>query len=139
MEVKPGYKQTEVGVIPEDWCIKQVQQILEGGKMPSGIYKDKTLYGRGTQIIKLGNVFSSDYFDPETAQRVKLNNNEINAYRVRVGDIIIALASVKLEGVGKVMLVTKLAEETAYDHNVAVIRVGDEVDHRYVFYLFKSD
>ena len=23
MEVKPGYKQTEVGVIPEDWQAKQ--------------------------------------------------------------------------------------------------------------------
>jgi type I restriction enzyme S subunit len=26
MEVKPGYKQTEVGVIPEEWEVAQVRQ-----------------------------------------------------------------------------------------------------------------
>jgi type I restriction enzyme S subunit len=29
MEVKPGYKQTEVGVIPEDWHIKQVGKVCD--------------------------------------------------------------------------------------------------------------
>ena len=29
MEVKPGYKQTEVGVIPEDWLDPQLQEITE--------------------------------------------------------------------------------------------------------------
>lgn len=139
MELKPGYKQTEVGVIPEDWSLKQVQQIVDGSKISSGIYKDKNFYGRGSQIIKLGDVFSSDYFDPNSAQRAELSNDEVSVYRVRVGDIIIALASVKLEGVGKVMLVTKLTEETVYDHNVALIRLIGKFDQRYVFYLFKSN
>lgn len=139
MEVKTGYKQTEAGVIPEDWSLTQVQQIVAGGRMPSGIYKDKNLYGRGVQIIKLGDVFRSDYFDPDSSQRVELSNEEVNSYRVRLGDIIIALASVKLEGVGKVMLVTELAEDTAYDHNVALIRLISGVDQRYIFYLFKTN
>ena len=29
MELKPGYKQTEVGVIPEDWEVKSLGQIME--------------------------------------------------------------------------------------------------------------
>ncbi|HLO18789.1 MAG TPA: hypothetical protein VK206_28415 [Anaerolineales bacterium] len=29
MEVKAGYKQTEVGVIPEDWLNPQLQEITE--------------------------------------------------------------------------------------------------------------
>lgn len=33
MELKPGYKQTEVGVIPEDWEVKTLQ---EGSKLLSG-------------------------------------------------------------------------------------------------------
>src|SRR5687768_8248548 len=126
MEVKTSYKVTEVGTIPEDWNLTQVEQIVSGGRLPSGIYKDKSFYGQGSQIIKLADVFSSDYFDPDSAQRVKLSNDELNSYRVHLGDIVIALASVKLEGVGKVMLVSKLAEDTAYDHNVAVIRLIDE-------------
>ena len=27
MEVRPGYKQTEVGVIPDDWCVKAIDEI----------------------------------------------------------------------------------------------------------------
>ena len=29
MEVRPGYKQTEVGVIPEDWEVTTAAQICE--------------------------------------------------------------------------------------------------------------
>ena len=29
MEVKPGYKQTEVGVIPEEWDVKPLGEIVE--------------------------------------------------------------------------------------------------------------
>ncbi len=40
MEVKPGYKQTEVGVIPEDWQVKSVKEIgnpVRGGSpRPAG-------------------------------------------------------------------------------------------------------
>jgi type I restriction enzyme S subunit len=31
MEVKPGYKQTEVGVIPEEWEVKEVADLVEPG------------------------------------------------------------------------------------------------------------
>ncbi len=30
MEVKPGYKQTEVGVIPEDWSVEIIGKLIEG-------------------------------------------------------------------------------------------------------------
>jgi type I restriction enzyme S subunit len=28
MELKPGYKQTEVGVMPEDWHVKPLSEIV---------------------------------------------------------------------------------------------------------------
>ena len=31
MEVKPGYKQTEVGVIPEDWNVMHVRYLVRQG------------------------------------------------------------------------------------------------------------
>jgi len=40
MELRPGYKQTEVGVIPEDWNIKSISQIANpvrgGSPRPAG-------------------------------------------------------------------------------------------------------
>jgi type I restriction enzyme S subunit len=136
--LRKGYKQTEVGVIPEDWEVVTFRQIVENNRLPSGIYKDKNLYGSGNKIIKLGDVFGYDYFLPDLAQRVELSKEEIKNYRVELGDIFIALASVKLEGVGKVMFVTKLDEDTSWDHNVALMRLIQGIDQKYIFYLFKS-
>jgi type I restriction enzyme S subunit len=134
-----GYKQTEVGVIPENWDLITLANVVVNGQLPSGIYKEKSLYGTGNKIIKLGDVFSLDYFEPRNAQRVSLTDEDLTRYRVDVGDIFVALASVKLEGVGKVMLVTSLDEPTAYDHNVALIRASDCIDYVYLFYFLKSD
>jgi type I restriction enzyme S subunit len=127
-----------VGVIPEEWNLITLKRIVESNKISSGVYKNISLYGRGKKIIKLGDVFGYDYFKPDLAQRVELSYEEISNYSVKTGDILIALASVKLEGVGKVMLVEFLDEETAYDHNVALIRLVKTVDQKYIFYLFKS-
>jgi type I restriction enzyme S subunit len=126
--VRAGYKQTEVGQIPEDWKISSLRSLVEQEKLPSGIYKHKSLYGRGTKLIKLGDVFRLDVFNPQLAQRAILTEAEKRSYEVKIGDIFIALASVKLEGVGKVMLIRELDEITAFDHNVALIRALDHVD-----------
>lgn len=134
-----GYKQTEVGVIPEDWDVIEVKDIVENNRLPSGIYKEKSLYGEGSKIIKISDVFNLDCFNPAEAQRVQIENDEIAKCKVNIGDIFIALASVKLEGVGKVMLVTELDEETAFDHNVALIRLNELGDPKFIFYLLKSN
>ncbi|NAS06356.1 restriction endonuclease subunit S [Acinetobacter haemolyticus] len=138
-KIPQGYKQTEVGVIPEDWDCVKLSEIVKQARLPSGIYKDKALYGNGTKIIKLGDVFNFDEFRPDLAQRVLLSEDEKISYRVNIGDIFIALASVKLEGVGKVMLVTNLDEPTSFDHNVALIRPINEVNSKFIFYLLKSN
>ncbi|NOR71521.1 MAG: restriction endonuclease subunit S [Methylomarinum sp.] len=134
-----GYKQTELGEIPEDWEVSELSQFVENGRLPSGLYKDQSLYGSGTKIIKLGDVFRLDIFDPHAAQRAALTSEEKRVYKVSIGDIFIALASVKLEGVGKVMLVKELDEVTVYDHNVALIRSLKKCDSNYLFYTLKSN
>ena len=45
MEVRPGYKQTEVGVIPEDWeCRQLLGRLLS--KIATGITTTPTLIAR---------------------------------------------------------------------------------------------
>ena len=135
------FKQTELGKIPEDWAIKPIAKIVKDSRIPSGLYKDKNSYatGAGTSIIKLGDVFSNNIFDPKSVQRVNVGKSEIERYKVEIGDLIIALASVKLEGVGKVMHVTTLEEETIYDHNVALIRPINNVSSSFLSYIFHSN
>ena len=135
----PGYKQTELGEIPVDWEVAELKNIVESQRLPSGLYKDQKYYGSGTKIIKLGDVFKLDQFNPELTQRTVITAEESRAYKVAIGDIFIALASVKLEGVGKVMVVNLLDELTVYDHNVALIRANNNCCSKYLFYLLRSE
>lgn len=134
-----GTKPSELGETPEDWDVRNLGDLLEENRIPSGLYKDKNLYGTGTAIIKLGDVFKNDSFNPDIVQRVKTTNIENKAYRVKIGDLIIALASVKLEGVGKVMIIKELSEPTVYDHNVALIRFKNNCNSNFMSFLFKSN
>ena len=72
MEVKAGYKQTEVGVIPADWVVKPLYSIAE--KIMVGIasaathaYKAKGVPMFRNQNIKVGGLDDSDliFIDPE--------------------------------------------------------------------------
>lgn len=139
VKIPEGYKQTEVGVIPKDWEIKPLAAVVKENRISSGLYKDKNSYGSGTSIIKLGDVFSNDIFNPNSVQKVEADEAEIQRYKIKVGDLIIALASVKLEGVGKVMHVTTLEDETIFDHNVALIRTTESINSYFLSYTFKSN
>lgn len=41
--VKPGYKQTEVGVIPEDWEVKPLNAVLKKGGLEETIQTKKRI------------------------------------------------------------------------------------------------
>ena len=61
MELKPGYKQTEVGVIPEDWKVRQIKAVckLINGRGFKPFEWEKT----GLPIIRIQNINGSDEFN----------------------------------------------------------------------------
>jgi len=56
--VKAGYKQTEVGVIPEDWDVEELQAIasLERGKFTARPRNDPKFFGGDIPFIQTGDV-----------------------------------------------------------------------------------
>ena len=52
--MKPGYKQTEVGVIPEEWEVKPLRSVLSKGRL-GGNYPNQD---RETEypLMKMGNL-----------------------------------------------------------------------------------
>lgn len=54
MELKRGYKQTEVGVIPEDWEIRSIGQVF---RLVNGCaFKPEDWRKTGTPIIRIQNL-----------------------------------------------------------------------------------
>ncbi|WP_243382364.1 restriction endonuclease subunit S [Geothrix alkalitolerans] len=86
MEVKPGYKQTEVGVIPETWDVKTFGQLF---MFANGVNADKASYGKGFRFINvLEPITYSHLHGPEIPGRVELPESIATAYSVRNGDVL---------------------------------------------------
>jgi type I restriction enzyme, S subunit len=62
MELKPGYKQTEVGVIPEDWDILPFEKLahIERGKFTARPRNDPKYYGGDIPFIQTGDVTNAN-------------------------------------------------------------------------------
>jgi type I restriction enzyme S subunit len=84
--MKSGYKQTEVGIIPEDWEVRRLNQILT---FRNGVNADKSAYGQGVRFINvLEPITHSHIYGPEITGQVTLPESTISNYLVRKGDIV---------------------------------------------------
>ena len=59
MELKPGYKQTEVGMIPEDWSTARLSALVEkGSPITYGVVKPGSNDLDGVLFIRGGDIFA---------------------------------------------------------------------------------
>ena len=89
--VKPGYKQTEVGVIPEDWdCAKfgEKVKIYRGGS-PRPIQNYITHLSTGINWIKIGDVGENDKYIRSTQEKI-IPEGVSKSREVHVGDFILS-------------------------------------------------
>ena len=88
-QVRPGYKLTEVGVIPEDWEVKMLKQISPIQSVglvinPSSYYDDA-----GTVPMLVGSNVSENVIDWASSKRIsELSNAKVGATRVFTGDLV---------------------------------------------------
>ena len=86
MEVKPGYKSTEVGVVPEDWEIEPFGKLFT---FSNGVNADKDAYGGGFRFVNvLEPITYSHIYGPEISGRVSLPDSVAVAYAVKKGDVL---------------------------------------------------
>lgn len=109
--IKPGYKKTKVGVIPEDWEIKRLGEVCgnicgEYGANESAISYSKDLprYVRITDINDNGSL-------SQEKVSADLTKEEIDKYRLKYGDLLFARTGAT---VGKSYLHLDTKEEMVY-------------------------
>lgn len=104
MEVSPGYKHTELGIIPEDWIIKTLGEL---GSFKNGINKDAEDFGYGSPFINLMDVFGVPIAS-EITEKLGLVNSTLEEqknYELKAGDVLFVRSSIKPEGVGLTTLI----------------------------------
>lgn len=141
MEVRPGYKHTEVGVIPEDWNCPKLMSLgagvvppIKAGPFGSSLTKDQyvpagyKVYGQ-EQVIR-GDYLYGDYFI--TAKKYR----ELESCAVRTGDVLLSLVGT----MGKLLEVPEDALPGVI--NPRLIRFSfdrQRVLPRFFKYLFSAD
>jgi type I restriction enzyme S subunit len=86
MDVKPGYKQTELGIIPEDWKLTTVggEFSIQLGKMLDS-EKNVGVSKRylGNRAVQWGRI------DIDDIGLIKLSPSDLNRFRLRQGDLLV--------------------------------------------------
>jgi len=98
VELKPGYKQTEVGVIPAEWDIVHLSDLLD---FRNGVNADKRAYGKGTPFVNVLEVITHSHIRAvDIPGRVSVSRSARDLYSVRRGDLVFNRTSETQEEVG---------------------------------------
>lgn len=137
MELRAGYKQTEVGVIPEDWDLINLGEIF-GFK--NGLNKSKEFFGYGTPIVNYMDVFQNAGLRiTDVLGRVNVNRNELKAYEVRKGDVFFTRTSETVEEIGVASAMLDEPSDTVFSGFVLRARPTDEsLDDEFKKYCFSA-
>lgn len=120
------YKQTEVGVIPEDW---EVYALGEIGKFKNGLNKDSQAFGHGSPFVNLMDVFGvNSIASIDQLGLVMCSNFEQSIYDLRQGDVLFIRSSVKPSGVGLTAVIENDLHGTVYSGFIIRFRDGGFID-----------
>ena len=139
MGLMPGYKTTEVGVIPEDWEMKQIGDlkpfVTSGSRGWAAFYSD-----RGAPFIRITNLSrDSIYLDLKDLRLVNLPQDDSEGARTQLqnGDVLISITA----DVGIIGYVSLNVPKPAYiNQHVALVRVdSSSANSKFVSYFLASE
>lgn len=135
MEVMKGYKQTEIGVIPNDWIINEVSKIATiNGRVGWKGYTKKDLVNIGPYAIGAKHIDKNnklDLSDPTCLSMDKyLESPEIMVFK---DDLLI----VQRGTIGKLVLIEKEIGNATINPSMLILR-SKEIPSNYIYYYFIS-
>lgn len=135
--VPEGYKQTEVGVIPEDW---EVLSLGELGTFKNGINKGANDFGYGLPFVNLMDVFGKPAIS-NTDHLGLINSTELDRkeYSLEFGDVLFIRSSVKPSGVGLTSVVLKDLVNTVYSGFLIRFRSSGSLSVKFKKFCFYEE
>ena len=99
MNIKQGYKQTEIGIIPEDWGILELGKIGKFSK-GSGIKKDDSQSGE-IAWVRYGEIYTKHNHVVKNYYSFISHEVAKNAKKLKRGDVLFAGSGETKEDIGK--------------------------------------
>ncbi|WP_319176846.1 restriction endonuclease subunit S [Pseudomonas aeruginosa] len=138
-DVKPGYKQTEIGVIPDDWSVCELGDlapyVTSGSRGWAEYYSD-----RGDPFIRITNLSRSTiYIDQADLKFVRIPDGDSEGQRTALidGDLLISITA----DIGIIGYVDSSISKPAYiNQHIALVRFKDlGVDSKYLSYFLAGE
>lgn len=135
MDLRPGYKQTEIGPIPEDWDAVPLGDLFT---FKNGLNKAKKYFGYGTPIVNYMDVFRHPGLRLDRIEGlVDVSKSELEAFEVRKGDVFFTRTSETVEEIGVAAAMLDPAKDTVFSGFVLRARpTGDRLDDLFKAYCF---
>ncbi len=139
MEVRAGYKQTEVGIVPCDWDVGEIGVlnpfITSGSRGWADFYSEF-----GSPFIRITNMSrESIYLDLADLKQVKLPSDATEGKRTQLhnDDVLISITA----DIGIASFVDDCVPKPAYiNQHIALVRLNNErVNSQFVAYFLASD
>jgi len=130
-------KQSILGEIPYGWSRTALQTLVKFHN--SGIYKKRELYGEGTNIVGVSNLYDNNSINGQIFNKVRLNEEELEKFTLKEGDFIYGESSLVKEGIARTLFVTKNGEGTAFAWHTRRFKVDREIiDPKFLNFLLNS-
>jgi len=131
-----GYKQTEVGVIPKDWDVKEINKLGEiRGRVGWKGYTVKDLRDSGPYTIGAKHINKSNQLDLSDPTHLSIEKYlESPEIMVNKGDLLI----VQRGTIGKLVLIDKEIGDATINPSMAILRFRKAVES-YIYYYLCSE
>ena len=128
-----GYKQTEVGVIPEDWQLSNIRDV-SAIPMQNGLFYEPKRKGKGVPLINVGDMYTAAPVDVDSLELFNATAGEIKVFRVERGDLFFTRSSVVPSGIAYCNIFDSEREDVVFDSHLIRVRPNTEIlEPRYLY------
>ena len=131
MEVRKGYKKTDIGIIPEDWDVKKLGDV--GDSIIGLTYKPSNIKDDGVLVLRSSNISNGRLcFDDNVYVDTKIPERII----VKYGDILICVRNGSRSLIGKCAFLDERVTGQSFGAFMSVFRTSYS---KFIFFQFQSD
>ncbi len=136
-KIPKGYKQTEVGVIPEDWGLENLRSILKiiGG----GSFKSKDSCTIGIRWLKIANVGKNKIIWDEESYLPLNFIKEYDIFLLKEGDLVVALTRPIIGNNLKIAKINAKDSPCLLNQRVGKIEAVNNNIVNYIYFLLQKD
>jgi type I restriction enzyme S subunit len=129
MAVKAGYKQTEIGLIPEDWATGIISDII-AINIQNGVFTEPARKGRGNKLINVADLYNKFPVNLDNLELFQANNKEKLRFNLENGDILFTRSSLTADGIARCNICADIGnQQIVFDCHLIRIRPNSRLSN----------